>query len=88
MPILWREHHDRTRFQLGIGEKQMLSCCGIRTIAKSELTGSEGKFMWDGTDDDNQRARVGIYIVFVEVYNLQGKVKRFKKQVVLGAKLN
>lgn len=60
----------------------------IRTLAKSELTGSEGKFMWDGIDDDNQRARVGIYIVLVEVYNLQGKVKRFKKQVVLGAKLN
>ncbi len=60
----------------------------IRTIAKSELTGSEGKFMWDGIDDDNQKARVGIYIVFVEVFNLQGKVKRFKKQVVLGAKLD
>jgi hypothetical protein len=60
----------------------------IRIIAKSELTGSEGKFMWDGIDDDNQRARVGIYIVQIEIFNLQGKVKRFKKQVVLGAKFD
>ena len=44
--------------------------------------------MWDGIDDDNQKARTGIYIVAIEIFNLQGKVKRFKKQVVLGAKLN
>ena len=60
----------------------------IRTLAKSELLSSEGKLMWDGIDDDNQKARTGIYIVAVEIFNLQGKVKRFKKQVVLGAKLN
>ncbi len=60
----------------------------IRTLAHSELLGSEGKLMWDGIDDDNQKARTGIYIVSIEIFNLQGKVKRFKKQVVLGAKLN
>ena len=60
----------------------------IRTLVRSELLGSEGKLMWDGIDDDNQKARTGIYIVYLEVFNLQGKVKRFKKQVVLGAKLN
>ena len=60
----------------------------IRTLARSELLGSEGKLMWDGIDDNNQKARVGIYIVYVEVFNLQGKVKHIKKQVVLGAKLN
>ena len=60
----------------------------IRTLAKSELLSSEGKLMWDGIDDDNQKARVGIYIVYLEVFNLQGKVKKLKKQVVLGARLN
>ncbi len=60
----------------------------FRTLVKSELLSSEGKFMWDGIDDDNQKARVGIYIIYLEIFNLQGKVKKFKKQVVLGAKLN
>ncbi len=60
----------------------------IRTLAKSELLSSEGKLMWVGIDNDNQKARTGIYIVAIEIFNLQGKVKRFKKQVVLGAKLN
>lgn len=60
----------------------------VRTLARNELLGSAGKLMWDGIDDDQQKARAGIYLIHLEVFNLQGKVKRFKKQVVLGAKLN
>ncbi len=60
----------------------------IRTLVRNELLGSEGNFQWDGTDDDSQKARTGIYIIYLEVFNLRGKVKKFKKQVVLGAKLN
>jgi len=60
----------------------------IKTIARTELLGSEGQLMWDGMDNDNQKARAGIYIVHLEVFNLEGKVKRFKKEVTVGAKLN
>jgi hypothetical protein len=60
----------------------------IRDLVRSELLGSEGKFQWDGLDDDNQKARIGIYILYIEIFNLQGKVKKFKRQIVLGAKLN
>jgi flagellar hook assembly protein FlgD len=59
----------------------------IRNLVRNELLGSEGKFQWDGIDNDNQKARIGIYIVYIEVFNLNGKVKKVKKQVVLGAKL-
>ena len=59
----------------------------IRNLVRNELLGSEGKFQWDGVDNENQKARIGIYIVYMEVFNLSGKVKKFKKQVVLGAKL-
>jgi hypothetical protein len=60
----------------------------IRNLVESELLGSEGAFQWDGIDDENTKARVGIYIFYIEVFNLQGQVKKFKKQVVLGARLN
>lgn len=60
----------------------------VRSLARNELLGSEGKLMWDGIDDNHQKARAGIYLIHLEIFNLQGKVKRFKKQVVLGAKLN
>lgn len=56
----------------------------IRTLVKNETLGSEGKFMWDGLDNNNQKARIGIYIAWVEIFNLQGKVKRFKKELVVG----
>jgi hypothetical protein len=60
----------------------------IKYLVKAELLGAEGEFQWDGTDNDNQKARTGIYTAMVEVFNLQGKVKRFKKNVVLGARLD
>jgi hypothetical protein len=51
------------------------------------LLGSEGSFSWDGLTDDNQKASVGIYIVFFEAFDLNGNVNRYKKTAVLGARL-
>jgi hypothetical protein len=57
-------------------------------LAKNETLSVSGRFQWNGTNADNQKARVGIYFFYLEVFNLQGKVKRFKREIVLGAKLN
>lgn len=58
-----------------------------RQLVKNETLSIEGQYRWDGADDEGRKARMGIYIVFVEIFNLQGRVKRFKKEVVLGASL-
>ncbi|OFY63920.1 MAG: hypothetical protein A3H98_09840 [Bacteroidetes bacterium RIFCSPLOWO2_02_FULL_36_8] len=58
----------------------------IKSIANNELLGKSGTWPWDGTTDDNTKARVGYYIVYFEVYNLEGKTKSFKKTVVVGAR--
>ncbi len=60
----------------------------VRTVVRNELLSSSGQFQWDGTDDEGKKARVGIYIAHVEIFNLSGKVKRFKRQLVLAAKFN
>lgn len=60
----------------------------IKYLVRSELLGSSGQFQWDGTDDDGRKARTGIYIAHIEVFNLQGKVKRYKRNIVLGARLD
>lgn len=60
----------------------------IKYLVKAETLGATGEFQWDGTNNDGAKASVGIYTVFVEVFNLQGKIKRFKREVVLGAKLD
>jgi len=60
----------------------------IRYLVKNELLGTEGVFSWDGITDGNLKATIGIYIVYVEVFNTKGDVKKYKKTTVLGGKLS
>lgn len=58
----------------------------IKTLIKNELLGTKGSFNWDGIDENNQKAIIGIYIVYVEVFDTFGNVKNYKKTAVLGGK--
>jgi len=58
----------------------------IRYLANNRLLGIDGVITWDGLDDKNQKAAVGIYVVFIEIFDLEGNVKRYKKSVVLAAR--
>jgi hypothetical protein len=58
-----------------------------RTLVNNELLGNAGYFVWDGLTDEKEKARIGMYIIYVEVYNLNGDVKSFKKTCVLAGKL-
>ena len=55
----------------------------VRTLRDIELLGDTGVFRWDGTDNDGLRARVGIYVVLIELITVDGPVQRFKLPVVL-----
>jgi hypothetical protein len=55
----------------------------IKTIAENQLLGSEGFFTWDGSNDQGQQARTGIYLVYVRTFDAQGKVNKYKKTCVL-----
>jgi len=59
----------------------------IRYLANNQLLGIEGVITWDGLDDKNQKAPVGIYVVYIEIFDLDGNVKQFKKPVVVAARL-
>jgi hypothetical protein len=52
------------------------------------MLGIEGELSWDGLLQDNSKARIGIYLVYFEVFNLLGEVKKFKKTCVLAGRLN
>jgi len=60
----------------------------VKYIVRNGLCGISGFFKWDGLDEKNQRLGMGIYVVLVEVYNLQGKTKQFKQAVTLARKFN
>lgn len=55
----------------------------IKTIARNALLGTEEIFVWDGTTNEGKPAEIGIYIVFGELFNSQGKIKKYKKVVSL-----
>ena len=50
------------------------------------LTPGPGTYFWDGTNQKNQKADVGMYVILFEVVNQNsGEIKRFRLVGVLGA---
>lgn len=55
----------------------------VRYLQRNALAGLKGYYRWDGLGEKNIKLPAGIYIVYTEVFNLQGKTKKFKNVVVL-----
>ncbi len=58
----------------------------VRYLQRNALSGIKGYYRWDGLGEKQQKLTTGIYIVYTEVFNLQGKAKKFKKVIVLARK--
>lgn len=58
----------------------------IRNLVNNKLLGTRGSFSWDGLNENNEKANIGIYVVFVEIFDINGKVKKYKKTGVLGSR--
>lgn len=59
----------------------------IDKIAQNELLATSGSFKWEGTTTDGQKANIGIYVLWIEYFNLDGEVGQVKEAVVVAAKL-
>jgi hypothetical protein len=55
----------------------------VRQLTHNALCGINGFFSWDGLDEKNARLPIGTYIVYTEIFNLQGKTQKFKQAVTL-----
>lgn len=55
----------------------------VKNLQRNALSGLKGSYRWDGLDEKNQKLPAGIYIIYTEVFNLQGKTKKYKNTVVL-----
>lgn len=56
----------------------------VTTVLRNRLLGIENRFRWDGLTDSGQKISAGIYILYTEIFNLYGKVKKFKNVIVIG----
>jgi hypothetical protein len=59
----------------------------VRHLVKSRLLSPEDVFSWDGITDRSEKAPIGIYVLYAEAVNPNGKIKKFKKAFVLASKL-
>ncbi|WP_169304766.1 lamin tail domain-containing protein [Chloroherpeton thalassium] len=61
----------------------------INTLENSLPVASKGEIIWDGSDKNGKRARMGIYIVLLEALSAtNAAVKSYKATVVLAMPLN
>jgi hypothetical protein len=55
----------------------------VRYLEKNALSGIKGSYIWDGLGEKQQKLSQGIYIIYTEIFNTDGKKKQFKNTIVL-----
>lgn len=59
----------------------------VRFLERNALSGVKGYYRWDGLGEKMQKLPVGLYIIYTEVFNLQGKTKKFKNTIVVARRI-
>lgn len=60
----------------------------IKTIVRNELLALRGIFKWDGDNDNGNKALIGVYIIYIELFNAEGEVKKYKKSCVVAGNIS
>lgn len=64
----------------------------VRRLASNLTLGTSGTLKWDGSTDENRKANLGAYVVFIEAYiiknNVKQNVKQYKKTCVVATRFN
>lgn len=58
-----------------------------RVLTQNEALGNSGALKWDGATDDNQRARLGVYVIWIELFQPGGTKKVEKLTCVVAGRL-
>nr|WP_295868503.1 hypothetical protein [uncultured Chitinophaga sp.] len=60
----------------------------VRHLARNMTMGNKGNLYWDGFGENKVLLPPGIYIFLIEIFDLKGRVKRWKQPLVMARKLN
>lgn len=58
----------------------------VRELARNELLASEGRLKWDGSRDNGERARTGLYLLWIELFTPEGDRQVVKEYCVLASR--
>ncbi len=59
----------------------------VKYLVKNEQLPTDGVISWNGINENNEKAPIGIYVVYIEVFDLSGKVNKYKLGCTLAGKL-
>jgi hypothetical protein len=59
----------------------------VKNLCRNATLSVEGRLSWDGVCNDGKVAAVGVYVVYVEIFSLDGKVKRYKETCVVSTRM-
>lgn len=60
----------------------------VRVLKNNVLMETRGTFIWDGMTDQATKAPMGVYVIHMEVFDLQGNRDNFREAAVLGGRLD
>ncbi len=55
----------------------------VRKLVSNELIGPSGVYFWDGLNDLGERLSVGVYVIYAEIFRLDGTVRSYKTPAVI-----
>jgi hypothetical protein len=60
----------------------------IKELANNLLLGTTNDVIsWNGTNTNNEKSEIGIYLIIVSTFETNGNTNQYKKQVVVAGKL-
>jgi Lamin Tail Domain len=60
----------------------------VRKLVRNITFSTQGTVTWDGLNDGGQLCKVGLYVIKVDIFNVNGTSDSFKQTCVLASKLN
>ncbi|MEM9820931.1 MAG: lamin tail domain-containing protein [Bacteroidota bacterium] len=60
----------------------------VRQLVRNELLASQGSFKWDGTNEDQTKARIGIYVLWGSLTHPDGTKEEIKESIIVAGRLD
>jgi hypothetical protein len=59
----------------------------VKNLAQNLSVGNEAILFWDGISDSRQKAPMGMYLLFTDLFHIDGRRERHKTLVIVGHQL-
>lgn len=60
----------------------------VRNLVRNESLGTNGVILWSGENNSGEKANIGIYVILIELHNINGDRKKERLTAVLADRLN